>query len=87
MAPKIYENDEEAKAAGVDADEVNKLTSIFFEVAEATTPNYTVILNALLKAAGIIIGTSMGADGVEVAKEALGRTVAIIHAQTHKAAN
>jgi hypothetical protein len=84
---KIYESDEESKAAGVDPDEVNKLTSIFFEVGEGATPNYNVILNALLKASGIIIGSSMGPDAVEKAKEVLGRIVANVQAQNRKSAN
>jgi hypothetical protein len=84
---KIYDNDEESKAAGVDPDEVNKLTSTFFEVGEAATPNYNVILNALLKAAGIIIGSSMGPEGVELSKEILSRIVANVQRQNRKDAN
>jgi hypothetical protein len=70
------------------ADEVNKLTAMLLDLGEqATQKNYTVIVNALLKSAAIIIGTSMTDHGEAKAKEVLDRLIASVRAETMKAKN
>jgi hypothetical protein len=85
---KIAETEEEQTALGVSQEDVNFLVNALMTGGEQITgSNYTIMLNAFLKCAALVIVNATDMDTLEVAESVLRRLVVAMREANMKAAN
>ena len=85
---KVYKTRAEAEAAGVSVDEVNRIAQALIDGANMTCAgDWTLGLNALMKAAAIVVSGSPNMDIKAKAMETFGRMIDACREANRKAAN